>query len=412
MSPRSKQHLTLVPDRRHAALCQDLLSHALESASVAELVIRDLGPEDFSADVRPIFEGLRDTFPLAGKVDPTAIAARATWAALAELVGRSRNVPAEGVFSALREIRRVKVEIEAARLIRAGAYGPAAAMLARAGEASAPSPESPGRITGAVIERFLTDAARNRERGVLGPKTGIYPLDRITLGMSPGSVWAIAGGTSSGKSTLLSQILVEGLLQRAVVAVFSLEMPIPWQLARLTGAYLRKSPTRVFMGDLDESEQLQCQGTLEVFGETPLYIFREIAELSEICAAARRIRAEHGRLDLVAVDFIQNVAVRGAGAQMERMAAASVELQRLSGEVNCCCLIASQLSNEAVREKGGGILTFRYASELGHAADVAMELVSKTDGTVDLLVRKNRSGRLGKIPLRWGNEYSRFEVAT
>jgi replicative DNA helicase len=230
--------------------------------------------------------------------------------------------------------------------------------------------------------------------------------------MSPGSVWAIAGGTSSGKSTLLSQILVEGLLQRAVVAVFSLEMPIAWQLARLTGAYLRKSPTRVFMGDLDESEQLQCQGTLELFGETPLYIFREIAELSEICAAARRIRAEHGRLDLVAVDFIQNVAVRGAGAQMERMAAASTELQRLSGEINCCMLIASQLSNEAVREKGGGILTFRYASELGHAADVAMELVSKTNGTVDLLVRKNRSGRLGKIPLRWGNEYSRFEVET
>ncbi len=412
MSGRPKRHLAVVPDQRHAAVCRNLLAHALDSAAVAELVIRDLAPEDFFVGERPIFEALRDTFPLAGKVDLTAIAARAGWGPMSELIGRSRSIPADGVFSALREIRRAKVEIEAGRLIREGQYGTAAALLARAGDAAVPSPEVPGRITDAVIERFIADAARNQERGVLGPKTGIFPLDRITLGMSPGSVWAVSGSTSSGKSTLLSQVLVEGLLQRSVVAVFSLEMPIPWVLARLTGAYLQKSSTRIFMGDLDEGEQLQCQGALEIFGETPLYIFREIAELGDICAAARRIRADHGRLDLVAVDFIQNVAVRGAGSQMERMAAAAVELQRLSGELNCCMLIASQLSNEAVREKGGGILSFRYASELGHAADVAIELVSKAGGTADLLVRKNRSGRLGTIPLRWGNEYSRFEVAT
>ncbi len=411
MKDQQKSRLAIVPDQRHEAVCRDLLQHALEDAAVAELVIRDLGPGDFAVDDQPIFEALRDTYPPAGGVDITAIAGRTGWVSLSGLMGRSRNIPAGGVFSALREIRKSKFEAEAVRLIRTGHYGPAAVVLTRAVEGEASS-EAPGRINSASAERFLADSAKNRERGFLGPKTGIHPLDRITLGMAPGSVWAIAGGTSAGKSTLLSQALVSGVLQRAVVAVFSLEMPVPWVLARLVGAYLRKSPTRIFMGDLSESENVQCRGALDLFQEDPLYIFRDVAELSGISETVRRIRAEHGRLDLVAVDFLQNVIVRGAGSQTERMAAAAVELQRLAGETNCCMLIASQLSNEAVRDKGGGILNFRYASELGHAADVALELVAKADETVDLLVRKNRSGRLGKIPLRWTSEWSGFEVAT
>jgi replicative DNA helicase len=122
------------------------------------------------------------------------------------------------------------------------------------------------------------------------------------------------------------------------------------------------------------------------------------------------IKAAHGRLDLVVVDFIQNVHVRGAGTILDRMATASVEFQRLAGELNACLLIASQLSNEAVRERGAGIVSFRYAAELAHASDLVAELVPKTDGTVDLLVRKQRSGRVGQIPLRWTGEWSRFEV--
>jgi replicative DNA helicase len=203
---------------------------------------------------------------------------------------------------------------------------------------------------------------------------------------------------------------MDALLQGASVAIFSLEMPVQWVISRLAGSYLGKNPARIFMGELNENEQILLRGTLGIFRESSLYVFREATELFEICAAARKIKAALGRLDLVVVDFIQNVRVRDAGSQMDRMATAAVEFQRLAGDLNACLLIASQLSNEAVRDKGGGILSFRYASELGHASDVALELVPKTDGTVDLLIRKNRSGRLGSVRLRWADEWSRFEV--
>ena len=410
MTRRAKKHLALVRDKRSESMAADLLSHALSSASITELLVRDLGPDDFSEADRPIFEALKETFTQMRKVDLDALAERTGWDAMSRLMQGPSIIPYDGVFGALREIRQGKAVREAQQLIGSGDYGRAGDLLARIGSEQGEREVVPGRVTDSVVKEFLTLQEANRHRGFLGPKTGLAPLDRITLGLAPGSVWAISGATSTGKSTLLLQVSVEATLDGAIVAVFSLEMPAPWVLARLAGAYMRKSPKRVFMGELDDTERDLVKGTLEFFQESRLHVLREATEVSEICRVARKIRAAHSRLDIVVVDFIQNVWVRDAVTQMERMATAAVEFQRLAGELNTCVLIASQLSNEAVREKGSGILSLRYASELVHAADVGIELVARTDGTVDLLVRKNRIGQLGKIPLSWTGEWSRFEV--
>jgi replicative DNA helicase len=407
---RPKKHLTVVRDRRHEGICADLLLLALSWPSIAMLVIRDLAPGDFREADRPIFEALKETFERSGEINSASIADRTGWGPLSALLDRPPHVTIDGAHNALREIRKAKAEGEIMAFVRSGDYPAAGSMLSRLGAFDGAAETIPGRITDSAIEGFLALSEENRKRGFLGPKTGIQPLDKITLGMAPGSVWAVSGATSAGKTTLLSQVIMEVILQGASVAIFSLEMPVPWVLARLAGTYLRKNPTRIFMGELEENERTLLRGTLGIFRESSLFVFRDATELSEITGAARKIKAAHGRLDLVVVDFIQNVRVRDAGAQMDRMATAAIEFQRLAGETNACLLIASQLSNEAVREKGGGILSFRYAAELAHASDVAIELVPKTDGAVDLLVRKNRSGRLGSVRLRWADGWSRFEV--
>lgn len=410
MKGRRKRRLEVVRDTRREGLCGDLLSHALDSAAVAELVVRDLAPEDFGEEDRAIFERLRETFAPRGKVDLVGIAEATSWDALVAVQGRERSIPLDGAFSALAEVRRRKAEREAQAFLRAGDHREAAAVLSRIGAAEVGGPDAPGRVTDAAIESFLTLQESNRQRGFLGPKTGLRALDRLTLGMAAASVWAVAGATSAGKSTLLSQAIVYALLEGASVAIFSLEMPVSWTLARLIGAYVQKNPTKIFMGNLSDTERSLVRGTLEIFRESRLHIFRDQVEISDICATARKLKAAHGRLDIVAVDFIQNVGVRDALSQVDRMATAATELGRLAGEIDACVLVASQLSNEAVREKGSGILSFRYAAELAHAADVALELVPKTDGmTVDLLLRKNRSGQLGRIALSWAGEWSRFE---
>jgi hypothetical protein len=251
MTRRTRNLLAVVPDKRTAAVCADLLSHALDSAPVAELVIRDLVPEDFTENERPIFEALKGTLPLGNGVDIARIAECTSWTLLSAFQARERHITIDGVYGALREIRRAKTEGEIQQLIRSGEYGVAAAMLSRIGNVDEDGAGAPGRVTGAMIETFLAQSGENQKRGYLGPTTGLRALDKLTLGMAPGSVWGVGGATSSGKSTFLAQIIVEAVLQGAVAAIFSLEMPVPWVIARLLGAYLRKNPTRIFMGDVN-----------------------------------------------------------------------------------------------------------------------------------------------------------------
>ena len=183
---RGKRHLAVVPDRRHAAVCVDLLSYALDSAAIAEPVIRDLSPENFGEKERPIFIALRETFPCRGAVDIAAIAERVGWGSLAAFEARTRCVPVDGVFSALREIRQARVGEEAQQLIRAGDHGAAAALLSRSGAAEGAQEGITGRVTDASIGDFLLQTEANRKRGYLGPTTGLWPLDKLVLGMAPG----------------------------------------------------------------------------------------------------------------------------------------------------------------------------------------------------------------------------------
>jgi len=201
----------------------------------------------------------------------------------------------------------------------------------------------------------------------------------------------------------------EVVLQGGVVLYISLEMSRTWILARLLGANQQLNPTDIYLGRITPEQKLSIKGVIALFADSPLCIRDDVSELSDIVKAVQVVHSREGRLDLVVLDFIQNATVRGVNLQNERMALAAARLQRLAVETGACVVVLSQFSNDQVREKGKGIMSFRYASELGHAADVAVELVPGTDGTASLLVRKNRAGRTGQINVRWAGNYSRFE---
>jgi replicative DNA helicase len=390
----------------------DLLSHALCSGMVARLLLENLSPEDFPEQQhqRVIFEAISESVATTGGIDHTRIAETVGWDTLHPLLARNCRIFLDGVFSAIREIRTRKMRGEALALMRRGDDAGAASILSRLATPGPQAEQIPGRISAAVASRFLEEIERNRKREFLGPKTGIPQLDRITLGLAPSTIEAVGAPTSAGKTQLLCQFANEAILQGASIAYFSLEMPPPWILSRMIGANQRINPTRIFMGNLKDEERTSVGSVLGLYADLPLYIFRNRTEIGEIADTAREIRRREGKLDVAVVDFLQNVGVRGVSSTTERMAIAAVELQALAGELGTCILVASQLSNEAVREQGGGILSFRYASELAHASDVAMELVPRKDGTTDLLVKKNRAGQVGKLSMRWTGDWSRFEV--
>lgn len=401
--------LHAVPSPKVGELLRDCLVHAIQDGSLARLMVDKFHRVDFPTNCLDIFDAMSSSLSERGSVDHPFIAKRIGWDALTDFTARECSFHATDTHAVVRQILQDRKRQDAIQAIREGDYAKAQATLGRIDVTDPQEAASIGRITEATIGTFMQAVEKNSKKELLGPRTGIPGLDRLTLGLVPTWTWGIGAPTSAGKTQLACQIVNEAILQGSVVLYLSLEMSTDWILSRVLGANRGMNPTDIFMGKMSPEITGTMKGVLALYGDSPLYIRDDATELSEIEKAARAVRNREGRLDLVVVDFIQNVAVRGVNQILERQATTATRLQALARETSSCVIVLSQLSNEAVREEGKGILSFRYNAELAHAGDVAITMHPNTNGKTAMLVRKNRSGRTGAITLKWAGNFSRFE---
>jgi replicative DNA helicase len=396
-----------------------ILSAALFSRNAAQDLCSFLRDEDFTGGQRLVFQAIRDAVSRGEAVDPSGLATALERGGVVDpykhilpyLDDRDPKtsillVDPTGRRFVMEHIRTRRVREDVAAMVAERRYEEIPGYISSLNISE--EKQSEVFITDGKIGEFLTLIREHRGKKTLGYSTGLSALDEITGGMVRGQVWAIGAPTSSGKTTLLCQFVAEAMRAGAVCLFFSLEMSIPLMYARLAGAFLGINPTAIYRGRITEEQTVQVQGALEVFRDFGLRVYREISDAEEIVRRSREAKIGKGRVDIVAVDFMQNVTVKDARNTLERMSEAARILQGLSGDLNCCTLIASQLSNQGVQDKGAGIFSYRYASELAHAADTGIELVPTTAGPVDLHVRKNRHGATGKIQVKFNEHFSAF----
>jgi replicative DNA helicase len=401
--------LHAVPSPKVGELLRDCLVHATQDASLARLMVDKFHRVDFPAYCLDIYDALAASLSERGSVDHPFIADRIGWDALTDFTGRTCSFHALDTHSVVRQILRDRKQQDAIQAIREGDYTRALAAIDRITVTDPGEATSIGRITEATIGTFMQTVEKNSKKTLLGLRTGIRGLDALTLGLVPTWTWGIGAPTSAGKTQLACQIVNEVILQGGVILYLSLEMGTDWILSRILGANRGINPTDIYMGKTQPELSGTLEGVLSLYGDSPLYVRDDVIELSGIEKAARAVRNREGRLDLMVVDFIQNVAVHGVNQILERQATAATRLQALARETGACVIVLSQLSNEAVRDGGKGILSFRYNAELAHAGDVAITMHPDTNGKTAMLVRKNRSGRTGGLTLRWAGNFSRFE---
>jgi len=404
--------LHAVQSPKTGELLRDCLVHAIQDGSLARLLVDKFQRTDFPTNCLDIFDTLTASLSARGRVDHAFIAERVGWDTLTEFAARECSFHATDTHAVVRQILQDRKRQDAIQAIREGDYQNAQTLLGRIAVSDPEEAAAVGRITEATIEAFMQTVKKNSKQDLLGFRTGIHGLDALTLGLAPKSVWGIGAPTSAGKTQLACQIVNEAILQGGVILYLSLEMSTDWILSRILGANRGINPTDIYMGKTPPELTGTIEGILALYGDSPLHIRDDVTELSGMEKAVRTVRNREGRLDLVVVDFVQNVAVRGVNQILERQATAAPRIQALARETGACVIVLSQLSNEAVRDEGKGILSFRYNSELAHACDVAITLHPDTKGKTSMLVRKNRSGRTGALTLRWSGNYSRFEESS
>jgi replicative DNA helicase len=206
------------------------------------------------------------------------------------------------------------------------------------------------------------------------------------------------------------------------VLVFSLEMGHNELTQRILASEAKVDSTKLRTGKLSEADWSKiglAVGRLEV----PLFLDdNPQVTVMEIRAKARRIKAQHGGLALIMIDYLQLMSGTGRSENRQlEVSEISRNLKVLARELEVPIVALSQLSRnlEARSDKRPMLADLRESGSLEQDADVVMFLYrdevynpdSPDKGSAEVIVSKHRSGPIGTKRLVFLGQYTRFDNA-
>src|SRR5574337_690934 len=236
-----------------------------------------------------------------------------------------------------------------------------------------------------------TDVIDARQEGkVCGLQTGFDDLDRLLNGgLRAGQLVIVAARPGMGKTSLALQLAHHAAAAGTPALFLSQEM-----------------------SEADITDRILA------LHELPLYLDDQPAlSLLDVASKARKVQRKVGRLGLLVIDYLQLMTGTGdnRNAELERI---SRGLKQLAKELGIPVVALSQLSRKCeerpnkrpmtsdLRDSGAieqdaDVIAFVYRDELYNPD-------SPDSGTAEILVRKNRQGRIGDARLAWRGECAAF----
>jgi replicative DNA helicase len=261
-------------------------------------------------------------------------------------------------------------------------------------------------------------------QSITGVPTGYLDLDEKLYGLQPSSLVIVGARPAMGKSAFALGIAAHAAMEaRVPTLVFSLEMGSDELTNRLLVSEARVDAGRMRNGRLAESDWPKISQAVARLGDAPLFIDdNPMTTVMEIRAKARRLKARHGSLGLIIIDYLQLMTGGPGGHQSENrqleVSAISRGLKILARELEVPVVALSQLSRqlEARADKRPMLADLRESGSLEQDADVVLFLYrdemynpeSADRGSAEVIVAKHRNGPTGKIQLAFLDHYTLF----
>ena len=263
----------------------------------------------------------------------------------------------------------------------------------------------------------------------VGIPTGYTPLDDFTGGLKKGEMFVLAARPSIGKTTLglniISNVAIKGEKRRPV-AFFSLEMTDS-QIARRLLCTEAGIPESVFWnGTFNDSDMVKLTTAAANIRNANLFIDPTGGlTISELRAKARRLKNEHD-IQLIVIDYLQLMhADARVDSRQQEVAEISGGIKKLAKDLNIPVLVLAQLNREIdkntsanarpklahLRESGAieqdaDIVTFLHRNR-----DDAKNIADGASTEAELIVEKNRNGKIGTVKLNFYPSKMLFEAA-
>ena len=279
----------------------------------------------------------------------------------------------------------------------------------------------------APINRFLAGFDERIKNGVKGLMSGFTELDRITNGFKPGELIVIGGRPAMGKSSFLISLAsyMTGLF-RSRVAILSLEQSPDYIVERLISITSGIAQWKLSVASLDKKENEELSNSVSWLKESPLFIGDIFScELNSVVEEARRAVKEE-EVSILLIDYLQMIKINNwKGNRESEISKIMGTLKALARDLNVPVIVSSQLSR-AVEVRGGDkkpqLSDLRESGSIEQDADKvfflyraeyygleADEAGNSTEGVAELIIAKNRSGKLGWVKLKFDNRIARFD---
>ncbi len=266
-------------------------------------------------------------------------------------------------------------------------------------------------------------------REVTGLATHYLEFDRMTSGLQESELIIIAARPSMGKTAWAINIAENAAVRGGkVVAVFSLEMSKASLLRRMLASQALVNSKAIQTGMLMRDDRGKLVAALERLMESKMFIDDTPGiTLAEMRAKARRLKQQHGQLDMIVIDYLQlmtgsaSAGQKGFENRTQEVSAISRGLKALAKEMKVPVVALSQLSR-ASEQRGGDkkplLSDLRESGSIEQDADVVCfihreEYYDRENedlkGKAEIIIAKQRNGPTGSVHLAYLADYTRFE---
>jgi len=309
-------------------------------------------------------------------------------------------------------------------------------------------PEGAAEESSYSLAKAVSEAAAQAVRAYQGEssflKTGVATLDRVIMGLAPGDLCLICGATSMGKTSLALEVASQVAYRDEGVAFVSLEMTRQELATRMASAKSRvpytdlRDPAQMSEGDFRK----WIEATAEVAKGAMRIIPRHIRDIPAIHAAVKRagMGFKAGKPSLVVIDYAQLVRGQGKG-RYEQMTEVSIGLKQLAGLLEVPVIALCQLSRDIgsrddkrpqlsdIKETGQfendadqvifchreGYWLERAGPKPDKSGNITEQARNEWEAdkaavrnVMELIVRKNRHGRLATAEIGFHDATGRF----
>lgn len=273
-----------------------------------------------------------------------------------------------------------------------------------------------------VLATFIDGVTKRAEGTDNAIPTRLAGIDRLLTGggFRPGQLVIVAGRPSMGKSALTSDVGLNMAADHSVLN-FSMEMECQEIAARALASRGQVSLGKV-MGKIADDDSLAWAGVTAgcIKLDTLSFAIDDTAAISllELRMKAKAWKRKHG-LHVIIVDYLGLMSGGEGDKRSEQIGFYSRGLKALAKELGVVVIALAQLNRkvEDRPDRRPMLSDLRDSGEIEQDADIVMFIhrpemydPENTDlqGFAEVLIRKQRGGPLGDVPLRFDGHICRF----